>query len=116
MRLVITLLLCAFAASGQSTEATISGIVTDAHGAVVPNVSVTAVQTETGVKTAVRTNDTGFFSIAPLAIGFYTLPAETTGFRRHTEQRIVLTTGQTLELNIRLEVGAVNESVTVEAT
>jgi Carboxypeptidase regulatory-like domain len=115
------LLLAAFSLAcaslhAQSTEAAISGIVTDAHGAVIPNVEVTAVQTDTGVKTAVRTNETGFYSISPLPIGSYSLSAGANGFRRFTEQGIVLTTGQAFEVNIRLEVGAVNETVTVSAT
>src|SRR5215471_12234395 len=87
----------------QSTEAAISGLVTDPHGAFVANVEVTAVHGDTGVKTTVRTNETGFYSIGPLPIGAYTLSAEAAGFRRFTENGIVLTTGQAFEQNIRLE-------------
>ena len=59
---------------------------------------------------------TGFYSISPLPIGQYEVSAELTGFRRHVEQNIVLTTGQALELNMRLEVGVMTETVTVEAS
>src|SRR5262245_17566778 len=116
MRLLIALLFVCAGLDAQSTEAAISGLVTDAHGAYVPNVLVSAVQTQTGVKTSVRTNDTGFYSIGPLPIGAYSLSAEGAGFRRYNQTGIVLTTGQAFEVNIRLEVGAVNETVTVSAT
>lgn len=114
--LVLVLALAPLCALGQSTEASISGIVTDSQGAVIPNVQVVATNTATGVKTLVRTNATGFYSISPLPIGQYEVSAELTGFRKHIERNIVLTTGQALELNIRLEVGAMTETVTVEAS
>ena len=116
MRFVVVSILLAASLHAQSTEAAISGIITDAQGAVVVNVKVVAVHTETGVKNIVRSNETGFYSIGPLPIGAYTLSAEGAGFRRHTEQGIVLTTGQAYELNIRLEIGAVSETVTVSAS
>lgn len=116
MRLIAAFVLCAWSLVGQTSEATISGIVTDPQGAIMHNVEVAAVNTETGVKTAVRTNESGFYSIRALAIGTYNVSAEMAGFRRHAEQGIVLTTGQALELNIKLEVGAVTESVTVSAS
>lgn len=116
MRIVAAFVLCSFGLFGQTSEATISGIVTDSQGAAMPNVEVAALHTETGVKTAVRTNEAGFYSIRPLPIGTYNVTAERAGFRRHAEQGILLTTGQALELNIRLDVGVVTESVTVLAS
>jgi hypothetical protein len=116
MRILLAFALACGTAQGQSTEAAISGIVTDPHGAFVPNVEVAAVQTATGVKTTVHSNETGFYSIGPLPIGPYTLTAEANGFRRFTEPGIVLTTGQMFEVNIRLEIGQVSETVTVSAS
>src|SRR5581483_2266686 len=116
MRLVLVLAMIATSLHAQSTEASISGIVTDPGGALMPNVEVVAVQTETGGKTSARTNETGFYSISPLPIGAYTLSAEANGFHRFAENSIVLTTGQRLEVNIRLEIGAVTETVTVSAS
>ncbi len=115
-KLVATAVLFSVSLFGQTTEAVISGIVTDRQGAVVPNVEIVVRNTETGVKSSARTNERGFYSISPLPIGRYDLTAELSGFRRHVEQGIVLTTGQSLELNIRLEVGTVTESVTVTAS
>jgi hypothetical protein len=99
----------------QSPEASISGVVTDNHGAIVVGAEVTAIAVETGVKTATKTNDLGFYSLRQLPIGEYVITAQSPGFRKHERRGITLTTGQALELNITLEVGAVSESVTVVA-
>src|SRR5215472_13822444 len=115
-RILSLLFLSSVPLFAQNTEASISGIVTDTQGAVVPRVEVYAMDTATGVKTTVHTNESGFYSISPLPIGSYTLTAEISGFRRHTEQNIVLSTGQALELNIKLEIGAVAEAITVSAS
>ena len=45
----------------QSPQASVSGTVKDSQGALVPGASVSAVNTDTGVRTAVRTNDAGFY-------------------------------------------------------
>ena len=85
-------------ASAQSPQASISGTVQDAQGAVVPGVSVTAVNDDTGVKTAVRTNESGFYSLQALPVGSYTIRVEQEGFQSQVQAGIVLTTGQTLRL------------------
>ncbi|MBI3684002.1 MAG: TonB-dependent receptor [Acidobacteria bacterium] len=113
LRPVLPLLFFAARMAAQSPEATISGVVTDPQGAVIPNVEVTATSLDRGVKTATRTNPAGFYSLRSLPIGSYTVTADADGFRRHIRHGITLTTGQPLELNIKLEIGAVAESVTV---
>ncbi len=106
----LVLSVCALA---QSPTATITGIVRDPQGAAMPGVDVTASNTATGQKTAASTNSGGLFSLRQLAIGAYTIQSEKAGFRRFVRQGIVLTTGQNLQLDIAMEVGAVTESVTV---
>jgi hypothetical protein len=91
----------------------VSGIVSDAQGAVVPGAAVTALHRGTGIRTAVSTNSEGAFSIRPLPIGDYSIQIEHTGFKRFENTGITLTTGQSLELNVTLELGAVAESVQV---
>jgi hypothetical protein len=115
-RLVVAFLLLSVSLFAQATDAVISGIVTDTQGAVVPGAEVVATNQATGVRNAVKTNEAGFFSIRPLPIGKYDVTAEAKGFRRHLEQGVVLTTGQLLELNVKLEIGALAETITVEAT
>ncbi|MFB3828339.1 MAG: carboxypeptidase regulatory-like domain-containing protein [Bryobacteraceae bacterium] len=100
----------------QTTEASISGTVRDPQGAFIPGVEIAATHVETGVRAAVKTNEAGFYSIRPLPIGPYTVTAGMQGFRKHERSGLVLTTGQALELNIVLEIGALTESVTVSAS
>jgi hypothetical protein len=102
--------------AAQTSQASISGVVADPQGAVIPNVEVIAIGVETGVKTVTRTNEAGFYSLRPLPIGDYSVSAHQDGFRRHQRDGINLTTGQSLELNITMELGAVAETVTVSAT
>lgn len=105
-------ILCA-SAPAQMQLSNLSGAVTDAQGAVIPNIEVTVVQVETGVQTSSRTNAAGFYSHRALPIGPYKLTCEAAGFRRYVREGIRLTTGLDLELNIQLEVGAATESITV---
>lgn len=100
----------------QSPTATITGIVSDPQGAVIPGVAVTATNVSTGQKTTSTSNETGLFSLRQLPIGRYVVQAEKSGFRRFVREGLVLTTGQNLQLDIQLEVGVVSESVTVSGT
>jgi len=113
---IVLLLPAAMApAWAQSPQASISGTVKDAQGAVVPGVSVAALNDNTGVRTAVRTNESGFYSLQALPVGSYTIRVEQEGFQTQVQAGIVLTTGQTLELNFVLRIGAVTETVAVTA-
>jgi hypothetical protein len=61
------------------------------------------------VRTPTRSNDSGYYTINFLPIGEYELVVSHPGFRGYTRKGIALTTGQTLELNVTLELGAVTE-------
>lgn len=114
--LILSGLLIVFVASlctGQTNLATISGLVRDPQGAVVPHAQVIATNEATAVQTKTITDDAGFFSIHNLPIGNYSVAVTVAGFRGYTRRGIVLTTGQTLGLQIHLEVGAVNQTVQV---
>jgi len=71
--LFLTLMAQAF---GQSTNATVSGTVTDSTGAVLPGLMVTATNNATGIVTAVFTNETGVYNVASLLPGVYTVKAD----------------------------------------
>src|SRR5689334_22105883 len=101
--------------AGQSPQATVNGTVVDPQGAFIVAAEVTAVNLQTGVETLAKTNDSGLYSLRFLPVGKYTIKVSHPGFRVHTREGIVLTTGQDLELDIRLEIGAANESVTITA-
>ncbi|MFN0106553.1 MAG: carboxypeptidase regulatory-like domain-containing protein [Bryobacteraceae bacterium] len=100
----------------QSPTATITGIVRDPQGAAIPDVQLTATSIATQQKTAYTTNDDGLFGLRQLPIGQYIVEAEKAGFRRFVRRGLVLTTGQSLELDVQLEVGAVSESITVSGS
>ena len=110
--LVFVVSLC-FRAAAQSPQASLSGVVTDAQGGAIPAAAIAATATNTGVKTTVTSNEAGFYSMPNLPVGTYTLTVEKNGFRRSVRDNIVLSTGQSLGLDVQLEVGAVAESINV---
>ncbi|MBI1790087.1 MAG: TonB-dependent receptor [Acidobacteria bacterium] len=109
------LLLLLPAAWAQSPQATLGGAVRDAQGAAVPQARVSARNLATGATASVETSALGLYSLRQLAVGAYEIAAEHPGFRRYVRTGITLTTGQSLELDIALEVGSIAESVTVSA-
>ncbi len=100
-------------AQAAAVNASIEGIVRDATGAVLPGVTVTVTNTETGAARAVTTNENGLYRAQLLPIGTYRLSAELSGFKTYTQEGIVLAAGMTGTIHVTLEVGAVAETVTV---
>jgi hypothetical protein len=97
----------------QSNLASVSGVVSDPQGAVVPAAAVSATNAATGVDTKTVTDAAGFYAIRNLPIGAYTLTIEHPGFRRYVWQRTILTTGQSLGLDVRLQLGEISQTVKV---
>lgn len=93
----------------------ISGTVTDASGAVVPGVDVTAIQTDTGVKRTVVSNGQGEYVLTNLQIGPYRLEASKTGFRTYVQTGIQLQVNTNPVIPIALGIGEVGQTVQVEA-
>ncbi len=114
-RIVCLVSVLAWCLVAQSPQASISGVVTDAQGAMIVGAEVVATSTSTGVKTAAQTNDSGFYALRFLPIGDYIVSVEHSGFRKFVRQGVVLTTGQSMGLNVSLELGAVTEAINVTA-
>jgi hypothetical protein len=114
--LAVTGLLVATAAWGQGSTGTITGSVEDPTGASVPGATVIATNTGTGFAKKTTTGSTGLYNLVELPPGMYTVAVEATGFAKTTltEQRLIVASN--LHLDVKLEVGQVNESVTVEST
>jgi hypothetical protein len=93
----------------------ISGTVKDDTGAVVPDVQVTATQTDTDIKRAVVTDAAGDYVLINLPLGPYRLEASKMGFRTYVQTGIELQVNSKPEIAITLAVGQVTESVQVEA-
>ncbi len=112
--LVLVLWLVIGVAPAQVLTGTISGTVTDSTEAIVPSAAVTIVSADTGI-TAWRgvTNESGVYRAPSLLVGRYDVIVELQGFKRATVSGINLTVDQRAAINVRLEPGAVTESITV---
>ncbi len=108
-------LLAAATCAAQSNLASVSGVVSDPQNAVIPGARITVTHVATGVQTAVSSNSAGFYGLQNLPIGVYSLAAEHEGFRKYIREGIPLSTGQQLGLDIRLELGATGQSITITA-
>jgi hypothetical protein len=93
---------------------TLSGVVRDAQGAVLPGVSVTASSPALigGARTAV-TGDTGAYQLTAIPPGEYIVTYELTGFTTLKRENIVVRVAQITRLDVELAVGALQETVTV---
>lgn len=97
------------------TSQDIVGTVRDQTGALIPGVTVTARHLGTNESREAVTNDTGDYRIIRLGrVGRYEIRAEMPGFKMAVVPDVLLTTGQTLRVDLVLEVGEVTDSVTVE--
>jgi hypothetical protein len=109
---MLALVLLTLSANAQ-TAATIVGDITDASGAVAPNISVTAINEGTGIERKVLTNDAGQYRITPLNPGTYTIQIEAAGFKKEVRTSVVLQVGTVLEVDFSLQVGQVTETIGV---
>jgi len=115
MRSAILLALAAVALHAQSTAGRLSGNVTDPTGAAVPAVRVTAVNTDTGLKLVETTHTEGSFVLYPLPPGVYNITAQKEGFATLTLDAVTIDVAQSLVRNLKLQVGAISQSVSVGA-
>jgi hypothetical protein len=115
LRVLAMALLCSTAAFPQEFRGTFSGSVTDAQGAAIPKAKIVAVETRTGAKSETVSEASGAYTIPFLAPGEYQITAEAPGFKKFVRQGASLGMGEHPVIDIKLEVGAVSESVTVTA-
>lgn len=99
----------------QSTNATISGGVTDASGRLIPDVAVDIVNDETGAIYSVKTNTLGIYFVPILPPGHYHVQVSKRGFKTLIKPDVILNVQGAIALNFSLPVGAKSESITVEA-
>ena len=102
-------------AFGQNTS-TISGLVTDATGAVIPGAEVTITREETGTVTSVATNEVGAYTAAGLEVGSYTLEVKAAGFKSYRGTGLVLNVRDRTVIDVTLELGEVTETIEVTDT
>src|SRR5260370_4025510 len=100
-------------AYAQVPTAVLTGVVKDPTGALVPNVKVTAISTDTNLTRQVVTDESGTFRIAALNPGPYRLEAEASGFKKSSIGGIVLEVGQQSRVDVEMQVGDVSPTVEV---
>ena len=94
----------------------VTGFVTDPTGAAIPIATITALNQDTGTKTVVATDGAGNFTTPPMILGKYTLEVTKEGFRTYSQPDMDLTIGgRTYTQNVTLQLGAVNQTVEVNA-
>src|SRR5437870_6755862 len=99
----LSLLLLALSSSAglaQTNLGSITGIITDPQGAIVPEATVTATNVATGLHTFAKSNSAGIYLLTSLPLGTYTVSVEHTGFGKYLRQGITLDAGQRLGLDI----------------
>ena len=106
-------LLLAAPALSQNANGRISGSVTDSSGAVVPHAIVTIINQDTGLPRAVLTNNDGYYVVTSLPVGVYKVQAQAPGMRKAEHTGYDLPDAGNVTADFKLEVGAVNETVTV---
>ena len=101
--------------AAQVISSSIVGDVLDSSGAAMPGVVVTVTSASTGAAREISTDATGAYVFPQLNPGLYQLTANHPGFKRYEVTNIVLLVSQTVRVDIRLQVGEVNEQVRVTA-
>ena len=90
-------------AYAQVTSAVLQGVVTDSQGGVLPGVTVTVTNTETGLAREVVSERVGFYRLAALPPGTYALAATLDGFTPFARTGLVLTVGQTATVDVQAQ-------------
>ena len=105
-------LFCASSLLAQ-VSGVVSGIVTDQSGAVVPNATVTATNTETGALRETIADGGGRYDFSPLQVGVYEIHAKKTGFQEAVRTGVQLLVNQSATVDLTLQVGESNQQITV---
>ena len=106
--------LASFGAKAQDL-ANIVGTVTDASGAVIPDVQVTVSNPERGLLRRITSDSAGEYQAPRVPIGNYTVSVEKTGFEKIVRSGITLQVGETLRVDVQLKVGSATQEVVVNA-
>src|SRR6266481_9888000 len=111
--LSVFLALFSVAVSAQTITASITGTVTDASGAIVPNAKITATNTGTSLSYPATTNQSGVYNLQFLPVGQYNVTAEATGFKKTVLGPFTLEVNQSARVDVALQVGDVTQTVEV---
>lgn len=99
----------------QTTNATVSGTLTDPGGAVVPRAEVHAENIRTGIVLTTTATEAGVYQFPSVQPGAYRLTAEAPGFRKHVFDNVIVDVAARMNINIQLQIASLAESVDVIA-
>src|SRR5881397_3536783 len=110
-------LVAAFSTSAlaQFDSGQISGVARDAHQGALPGATVTVTNEATSNKRSTVTNSTGFYVLPDIPAGLYTVNVELSGFKKFARTGIRLTAANQIAVDADLELGSIEETVTVTA-
>ena len=111
--LTILVILAATAVFAFAQNAQLSGRVGDPSDAVIPGVDITVTNGDTGATRKVVSNGEGYYSVPSLQPGKYRLAAQKDGFRPMAREGIILQVGDNVKLDLKMEIGATTEQVTI---
>ena len=116
-RALLALCICCLPLSlaAQTVTGTVTGIVKDTSGAVLPGVTITFTQIETSRQESVVTDRDGRYTSQPLQLGTYRVEATLTGFKASVRTPVAVTIDEVARVDFALEVGALQEVVEVRA-
>ena len=114
--LMLVLLACSTVSAQTVGTAQINGTVKDPGGLALPGVTVTVTQTDTGLTRTAVSDETGSYTLQNLPVGPYRFEATLQGFRTYQQTGIVLQVGGNPTLGVTLQLGQLEETVTVAGT
>ncbi len=109
-------LLCLLAvplASAQAVRGGLLGNIVDPSGLPLPGVTVTITETNTNITNTTTTNESGYYTFPSLKDGTYRIEAELSGFKKVVREGVVVDVNTTVRVDLKLEVGNLQESITV---
>ena len=115
LRLLLLILCVTTLSIAQSTDATISGLIVDPSGRVIPDADIEVLNEATGVHYNNKANGAGIYTVSILPPGQYRVQVSKVGFKTLIKPGIVLNVQSAVALNFTLPVGATSQSITVEA-
>ena len=102
-------------ASGQVLYGGITGTVTDSTGGTVPAATVTITHKETNLSRETVTNDSGIYTFTNVQAGAYDIKVSLSGFREFVQTNVPVSVNQISRVDVKLDVGALTETVTVQS-
>lgn len=114
-KLFLLTVICSLAIMAQFNSGSITGVVRDPNGAIIPNASVTIINTGTNETRTVQADGDGRYEVPALSTGVYSVEGSGSGFQAQKVSDIRLAVGEKARVDVVLGVGAVGETVTVTA-